>query len=305
MDVEIIISGICTFVNLDNEDTRIIGPSVIILRADEHHHAENPEHAHDHPPADQPAKDCDCIHIPFIAFDTRDVAIDDSAGFREVEDAPLYKYLRLDGVELKISGDDVGVPVIDPTYGNVVSREMYWPEAAGQWNHDVVPRLGYRPLSRVVAAFMRFGGGKIAGGRLCPFKWKFTKLNGDTFSRHFAEEVVYSFEEPERDEVMITLCALEDGRVERRTLTFRRLHGKERLTLFLGNNTEKGMHASVRRRRSNNEPGEGAHFKLFDRVVDVGDAPTPRAPEGVEPLEPADDGGSGGASGGICGPKNG
>jgi hypothetical protein len=295
MDVEIVISGICSFINLDTQDATITGPSVMALKADKHLTSA----------AHQPAANCDCVHIPFLAFDVRDVSVDDTSQFKPVVGAPSFRYMPLRDVELRIDGDRVGVPILDSTYGNVVSREMYWPEAKGQWNHDVVPLAKQRPKKSAVSAFMKLGGGTIAGGRLCPFKWEFEKLNGDKFRRHFAEEVLYKFEVQERDEVTVRFFDLETGTDLNSALVFRRVHGEGKLTLFLGNHTENGIKVAVRRRRANNTPGNGEHFEFFHRVVDVGAEPVPPLPKGVPPPEPVTTSGGGGADGGICGPKNG
>ncbi|MEA2463737.1 MAG: hypothetical protein QOJ98_1484 [Acidobacteriota bacterium] len=295
MDVEIVISGICSLINLDTQDETIIGPSVVLLKADTHLasviHDQN--------------KPCDCVHIPFLAYDVRDVSVDDTSQFKPVVGAPSFRYIPLPDVELRIDGDTIGVPILDATYANVVSRDEHWPEAKDKWNHDVVPLAGNRPKKSAVSGFLKLGGGTIKGGRLCPFKWKFTKLDGKTFSRHFAEEVLYDFEEPEREQITIRFFELETGKDLNSALVFRRLYGEGKLMLFLGNHTETGIKVAVRRRRANNTAGQSDHFAFFNRVVDVGAAPAPPLPTGIQPPEPASTGGGGGADGGICGPKNG
>jgi hypothetical protein len=301
MELEIVISGVCSLVNLDNQDETVIGPSVILLNA-------NPATI-PIPPHGQQGHfhvEGDLDHIPYLAFDARRVAVKYSKGFNPVPHAPEYKFLRLHGTEIVVAHHRVGVPIIDSTYANIISNDLYWPEAKGYWNHAVVARRGERPSKWAVSSMMRFGNGRISGGRLCPYKWKFTTTRGKTISRHFAEEAIYTLEETERHVFTVILRDLENPRREIRTMEFRPHQAGAKVTLFLGNNIKADMASSVRRRRPKPDTGPSHHFLYFNSVVDPALVPVPPPPTAV--AVPANCGsfvGGGGVDGGISGPKNG
>jgi len=338
MEVELVFTGMATFVNLYNEDVRIIGPSMILLKADSPNDAGEagmggmpmpgmgganvpspapaPEN-NNQPSGNTPATN---KHIPFIAFDSRLVSVDNATGFQPVGGAPTYLYRELDGVEIRIQGHNDSVPIVDSTFGYVVTRDMYWPESKGRWNHDVVPLAGNQPKKTAAKALFRFGQGRISAGRLCPFRWRFTKLNGDTFSRHFAEEVSYSYSNPEESLIVVKLLDLETG-VEIENLHFQLLPGKvvadpangasvvdradSKLTLFIGNNTEPDMQTAVRRARTDGISGPTHHFAVFNSVVNVGGEAPPQLPQAEQAANLIVSGGGGGSDGGICGPTGG
>src|SRR5215212_882898 len=144
MDVEIVFSGICSFVNLDGDDESIIGPSVILLKADDAHfpgghdhplpgceHDEDRHHHHETDCKKGCEKKIDNQHIAFLAYDSRRVSVDDPDGFVDLPEAKSFQFLPLVNVQVKIADDDVGVPIVDASYSNVITREMYWPESKG------------------------------------------------------------------------------------------------------------------------------------------------------------------------------
>jgi hypothetical protein len=301
MEVEIVFTGLCAAVNLDNSDTSIIGPSMILLRADK---SMAHEHLH-HLPGGATAKEETYVHIPFIAFDTRKVAVNDTTFFFPVPSTfDRYLFYELKGLELAIPGH-LGVPILDSTYNLVARNDLYWPEARDKWNNDVVPKAGQGGNPKLVAAIMKIGGGTISGGRLCPHKWRFEKLNGETLARHFAEEIVFKYDEPDGDLVRIDLLDMENPKPSKplRTLLFRPVNGNTKVTLILGNNTMKDMDTAVRRQRGNANTGPGEHFALFNKLIDLPANQTPKPPEGVPGSGPGGTGGGGGTDGGACGPK--
>jgi hypothetical protein len=317
MEVELVFAGLTTFVNIDNADESVLAPSAILLNADYEGpfgaSAKMPGHHHGGGMLDDvnPNEPDYTTHIPFIAFDSRLAKVDDDTGFEPVPGAERFLFLDLDkyhraGVEITIQGHRRYVPTIDHTFTNIASRAMYWPESVGQWNHDCVPIVGERPKKEAVKAFFRFGPGKLQAGRLCPYKWKFTKLNGDTIVRHFAEEASYTYRDTERNEVIIDIFDLEEKRPNDtnplRKLTFSPEQRKTReLTLFIGNNILSDIDIVVRRRRATVKVGPSSHFSVFNNVVDVGEAGKPKPPEGIPPNN-IDNTGGGGQDGGICGP---
>jgi hypothetical protein len=319
MEVELVFAGLTTLVNVDNADESVLGPSAILLNPDyEGPHAASAKMPNHHHGGNMSATDDqtdNMTHIPFIAFDSRLAAVDTGDGFEPVKDADPFLFLNLDkdypnGVEISIKSHLRYIPTIDDTFGNIASRSIYWPESIGQWNYECVPPAGDRPKKEAVKAFFRLGAGKLAAGRICPYKWKFTKLNGDTIIRNFAEEATYSYRETEEYSVTIDLYDLETKRDEDedtlplRTLIFTPYENATRdLTLFIGNSVVEDMDDVVRRRRSKSTVGTSSHFYLFNNVVDVGQAGAPKPPVGVKPgnIEDGRDG-AGGSDGGICGP---
>jgi len=336
MEVELVFTGMATFVNLYNEDVRIIGPSMILLKADDLSHGDHdmagmnmpgmggenasptaPTPGNNNPPVGNtpdPNK-----HIPFIAFDSRLVSVDNNTGFQPVPIATDYRYRPLDGVEIRIEGHNDSVPIVDSSFSYVVTRDMYWPESKGLWNHDVVPLAGKQPKKTAAKALFRFGQGRISAGRLCPFRWRFTKPNGDIFSRHFAEEVSYAYSNTDQSLIEVILLDLET-RVEIERLQFQLLPGKvvpgpngtsvvdrtnSKLTLFIGNNTEPDILAAVRRARTDGKFSETRHFAVFNSVVDLGAGTPPLPPQAEEATNLIVEGGGGGSDGGICGPTGG
>jgi hypothetical protein len=300
MELEIVISGVCALVNLDNQDETVIGPSVILLNANPRN-IPIPKHGH----SGHFHVQGDLDHIPYLAYDSRRVAVHNATGFNPVPNADPFKFLRLHGTEIVIESDS-GIPIVDPTYENVISNDLYWPEAKGYWNHDVVARRGERPLKTAVSSMMLFGRGRVSAGRLCPFKWKFTTTRGKTISRHFAEEAIYTFEQTERERFVIKLRNLEYPNKPIRSMRFWPRQAGGKVTLFLGNNIKADMAASVRRRRPKPDTGPSHHFLYFNSVVDPALVPVPLPPTAV--AVPANCGpfmGGGGVDGGICGPKSG
>jgi hypothetical protein len=278
-------------------------PSVIAVQdADADHGHGHGAHAHHHEP-----------HIAFLAFRKADVQVDDPAGFQDVLPTGEYSYVALDGKELVIEGNLPGVPSVDPSYGNVVRKDDYWPEARDDWNRDYVPARGGRPKKSAVKAYLRFGAGLISADRISAVEWEFPMLNGGVHRGHFAEEVIYSGFSHSPETVEITLVDLPDGRGDgderraaSRTLRFSQRPGAtaRRLTLFVGNLMARDMEVAVRRQVTTRlSTTTGDHFKYLNRVAArrQGDGPLPVG------KNPPDDGAAlgGGQSGGICGPGTG
>ena len=303
MEIEFVFSGICNFINMKNDDSSIIGPSVILIKADDERLQEghvHEGHDHEHPPA--PTVPPDNKHIPYLAYDSRLVRVNDDFGFKSVPKVQPFRFLRIGDVEVQIQNHGVGVPVIDSTFDYVIDDDDFG-IASQRWNRDAVPRPDGRPKKSVVASWMRFGRGKMSGGRLCPFKWRITTVTGQTFERHFAEEATYSFEETEESSVAILLADLEDGKVERR-LIFTPVEGCTKVTLFVGNNIAADMDTAVSRRRPAGAISRAGHFAFFNNLLDLPPDQLPKLPVGV-PSGAAGERGGGGPDGGICGPKKG
>jgi|GEM_PF-1582243 len=252
--------------------------------------------------------------VAFLAFDTTNVTVDDLSGFLPVPDAPLFRYLPLDGVELAIATDPPGTPKVDATYAALVAkRDRFWPDAIGKFDHDFVPnpRLGMpseQPKKNKVAVFMRFGSGTITPGKPTSKKWRFPINNDpnqgfypDANGQFFAREVIYSGI-PNDGKLTLVITDMEDG-TALSTRVFTLLSGTE-MTLFIGNLATSAIANFVADVKARG-PVSGDHFKDLNRIAGSG------LGTGPIPLVVADStsnaGGElpGGAEDGYCGPDNG
>src|SRR5947209_7418355 len=108
MKVEIKFSGLCMFLNLEGKDPNIVGPSVILVQSD-----------HGYEPRIGPPDHREHRHIPFIAFNTEKVKVDNATGFLPVgygDESTSYLFMPLDGVELSIETDPPGKPYVSRNY---------------------------------------------------------------------------------------------------------------------------------------------------------------------------------------------
>jgi len=313
MDVEIVFSGLCSFLNVYDNNPTMGEPGVILIRADRHHHdnGEPAEHDHDHGEPEEHDHEAsgepgggvinsEDIHIPFIAFDTGFTQVNDPTGFTAVDDRPEFVFMTLDGEEISIEGHQPAVPQVNDSFEQVLRKDDYWPEAKNQWNRDLVPERGQKPKASAVAAFMRFGSGLITAQRLSSEFWSFSKPGLSAHVGRFAEEVSYSgFPLSDNDELRITLTHLETGTV--RTLVFSSIDPEaEVLTIFIGNNTDDGMDEALDRQPSKpDEPRHGRHVSILDRVANPDLGTSNREAKPVPPLLGFRKGGGGS---GYCGP---
>jgi len=344
MNVEIVFSGLCSFLNVNGLNETMTEPSVILVRTDHHmdmpgmskssrsgtsgYSVRQPKETksktsgkkHRHPKPAPPAapkveQGAMVEHVAFIAFNslTTKVTADPVVPFEIAhEEASNFQMLRLDGVEIEIENDPPGTPNLpDDTYRTlVVRKDDYWPEVKNKWDRSFVPEpgSGKKPDRSSVIAYVRLGNGDITAGRICPFPWKFAKLDGTFFEKNFAEEVTYSNFPHTGDEVVLKLKDLQTGALVQ-TLRFSALpanHGT--ITIFVGNNMQEDIGFAVNRK----QPGvreEGDHFKFLNRIADPKLAhrhggPTPILGKRNRPIEGGANGG-GGIGGGPCGPNNG
>ncbi|HEV7425792.1 MAG TPA: hypothetical protein VGQ46_05455 [Thermoanaerobaculia bacterium] len=342
MDVEIVFTGLCSFLNVNGQNETMTEPSVIIVRTDDHA-------GHDMPGMDlssvssstsvtgsgPPTSDAAAganpphaagshEHIPYIAFDTTNATlVDDATGaepadLAPVVDAPNGRFLRLAGaaplpeaVLIGIEGDTPGKPTVDPSYAKVVMKDKYWPQAKDQWNRDFVPEpakngISNKPSKSAVVAFLRFGQGKIYADRICPFFWHFDIPGGGSLEDNFAEEVIYSGFTHPGDDVVITLKTLDTEDLVR-TLRFSpKVAGQAKLTIFIGNNVEGDMDNSINRLPPSSINPTGHHFAFLNQVAAASlktSGPIPTA-GAVPGKPPLPPGGGGGGIGGVCGPQN-
>lgn len=294
-EVEIVFTGLCSFLNLRNLNGTMPDPSVILPRT----------------PQDVP-------HVPFIAFDKREVAVQtDGPPFETVKftnDDFLFR--AFNGQELIIREDVPGWPNILASYDLIAKKDIYWPEARNRWNRDFVPAENDKPKSAKVAAFMYFGGGTISAERMTDFPWKFRAEEGTPPVRgYYAQELVYRIypyrppgpatiqDIPAFDTLTITIRSLDDP-AQQETCTFTcKRPDVHKIKLWIGNNDKDDIHRALLRLSS--RPRRAVHFKYLNDVSDIdgiGPVPTPLVPRVMFPVQGPDDGT--GSDTGYCGPHN-
>jgi hypothetical protein len=296
MQVDIVFTGLCSFLNVCDVNPLMPEPSVILVSTN--------GHAAQH------------RHRPYIAFDNTKVTVDPADNLEFVKKTQdQFSFLPfeadLQGVLLTVDTAPQGTPVVHPSYlgkdgvKGVVRRDDYWKEAINQFNPAFVPEKGGKPKKTAVDAFMRFGGGAIWADRLCQVKWIFTKPDGTVIHEgNFPEEVVYSFQNS-GDDVVITLTDLDSGDVKR-TLHFSLKQAGPQMTLNMGNNIDDDMDNAVQRRvteKVRDDPGDLDHFTFLNQTAPAGTPPAPLIKLGPQPKDPPGPGGGG--LGGACGPNNG
>lgn len=299
MDVEIIFTGLCTFLNLEDDHDDLPEPSVILVRAEGH--------------GDHHDSGVDDRHVPFIAFDSREVLVTGAADLRKVPGAPPFRMIVLDGEEIAIEKcEPPGKLDVGPSYATVVKRDDYWPQAIGSYDRDVVPQKGaaHKPLAARVAAFMRFGDGRITADNLTTHEWEFAipELNRPAGAPavhrdRFAQEVIYSEFPHSGDEIVMTLTKLDKPSVSRTFRFSRAPQNKQQLTLVIGNLVEDDLQQAVNGGVMANPRVGGRHFELLNRTAGLKD-PGP-IPVAVTTRTVRRGGPGGGGSGGLCGPNNG
>lgn len=287
MKVELVFSGLCSFLNVDGKNGTMGDPGVIAVAT---------------PSA----------HLAFVAYSIKTVKVDISNGFTPVPKAPAFKYLAIGGVELSVAGHPAGIPKnIDASYLNlVVRKDNYWPGAKNNWDRDYVPLPGDKPKATAVEAYMRFGTGDLSAGLQSKVKWQWKNVH----EGNFAEEVVYSFTQG-ASEVVLEMRTLGDPD-NATPVDVRRFSPVKRggdVTLFIGNNTPMDLARIVKRKQTKvwdgNQPTD--HFKYLNRVAGMGDGPVPDPVNPInlrtgKPIKRRVSGSSGGGDNGApCGPDSG
>jgi hypothetical protein len=327
MDVEIIFSGLASFLNIRHPDPKLTEPSVILVRtnddgkhdavAQDHHGMPGMEHSaggssaapppplpgSGTPPAPDPD---DHNHIPFLSFNTEEVKVDNATGFIPVPDAISHMYMPLDGVELVIQNDPpAGKLRVHQSYDNVADKDKYWPASRGKFNHDFVPRCGEKPKKEAVSAYVRFGSGELAAGKMALAAWVFFDAGKVTHSGVFAEEVIYRDFPHTGHDVVIMMADLVTGRPIH-TVRFSPLSPyQEKLTLAIGNHVASDLNKVVRREQANvfKIATAGSHFAFLNAIAAM-PAPGP-LPKPVAVPQPPSTFTAGGPQGGPCGPVGG
>lgn len=290
-ELEIVFTGLCSFLNLTNTNGTMPRPSVILPRTP----------ADDHP------------HVPFIAFNDADVAVTPDVAFVGVPNTTDFRYRVLNGEYIALANDPVGWPVVLPSYELLCKKDCYWPEAKNHWDRRYVPTADTEPDSRVVAAYMRFGAGTISAERLTDFEWEFVTEDGRCTQRgYFAQEVVYRVYPFPKKELMIRLRRLDEkGDPETFTFTAKRPNSNK-IKIWIGNSDQ--VYKSLLRLSS--PPKRAIHFKHLNDVAglgSIGPVPVPLVPSGLfgpdQLIGGSNTGGrftepGSGSDTGYCGPHN-
>ncbi|MBV9493008.1 MAG: hypothetical protein JOZ54_02095 [Acidobacteria bacterium] len=317
MKVEVVFTGLCSFLNVrDNHGDDMVEPSIILVRTDvdvdagtpgpgyvEGRNPEDPEGTpvlqHDHDEEE------DHAHTPFIAFSGNRMTTT-FPEFEPIAETGFLMYSIPPGKEIAIAGVAAGKPVVVQSYDTIAKKDHYWPAAQNHWNRDYVPVKGERPDPHCVAAFMRFGKGFIGAGRLCPLEWTFQDSIGRTLTNQFAEEGIYTFDQPPGD-IVITLTNLEGAPdpIEIRLTPIpppdnRPLSDQ---TIFIGNNMEDDIERAVLRAAADNYR-DGDHFRFLNAVSYMPTGPFPAFGRRVNRSRPSAASGGSGSTSGACGPHS-
>jgi len=285
-EVEIVFTGLCAFLNLSNTNGTMPDPSVMMPRT-------SPEYK----------------HVPFIAFDKREVTVstDDGAPFQYVNTTNQDFYYRiLDGHYITLLDDPVGWPNVLPSYDLVVRKDDYWPDAKNKWDRRFVPIGDMSHDPRFVGAHMYLGAGTVSAERMTDFPWEFRDEQGNPSLRgYFAQEMVYRiypFRYTTEFTIQIVLEPIEGGLSE--TYSFKSARPNvDKIKLWIGNNDADDIHRALLRLSS--QPKKADHFEFLNDVSSVsgiGPVPSPLVPKGTFPA-PISGGGTGSDTG-YCGPFN-
>lgn len=328
MEAELIISGLCSFINIRDEDRKVIGPSVILVQTENcgapdcnTMHTDSYDRAGGHMIVRGGLTSNDAInkeaanagmahrshnHIPYIAYNADEVDVNNGTGFLAVPDAPNFRFMLLDGVQMTIEGKPAAKVEIDESYDRcVVQKDHYWPDGPKEYNPAYVPKRGDRPDKSAVKAWFPLNGGKLAAGNMSRCAWAFLDGSNITLCGRYAEEVVYKDFPHHPGSVDIKLHDLKDKNVVVRTLSFvlKKTNG-DKVSLFLGNHVEADMASAMRRQQYDvfDPAVSGTHWVFLNQIAaSPGPGPLPKPlpipfPSAISGL------GGGTGTGGPCGP---
>jgi hypothetical protein len=288
-EAEIVFTGLCSFLNLRNTNGTMPGPSVIM-----------------------PVTTAEAPHTPFVAYDTREVAVTQTGGGEPFEPIPVTEtvnytdllYRKLNGHLMTFEEDQIGWPSVLSTYDHISKKDDYWPEARDQWNRDFVPLDDEFPDHRFVAAYMHLGAGVVSAERMTDFPWEFRHEDGrPTVRAYWAQEVVYRIFPYASNALTIRLERF-DGAEPVETFTFTPLRPQsKKIKIWVGNNDSRDIYRALLRYSS--IPRKAAHFEYSNDVATiVGIGPVPTAIVPRRTFDPgAPDYGTGSDTG-YCGPTN-
>jgi hypothetical protein len=305
--IQVVITGLCTLMNVDNKDTTFLPPAALII-----------------PKADDDAKHggIQHPHIPFIAWDADKVSstlqrattdtVMDPAG-----SATTYVYVTLEGDEIQIKDlpTDSGRPSLDLTkFTDIAKHSDYWRYVPTKKSYDshYVPSGANNaglPDDGYVAGYLRLGtDGSLETSHLTRQPWVFrdATTTNEIIRGRFAQEVNYNYpatlDANNRAVVEIILRDLANSSSYRSVkLTAKRANTD--LKFFIGNGTEHGMYYLVTSKDVDaDDECRATHFSAIHMM-----AHTPSTDEWPFP-EPLQKGkncqGARGDSTGYCGPDS-
>jgi hypothetical protein len=273
--VDILIVGLCSFLNMHDKVSYMPPPSVILHR----------------PPA------MIKMHTPYIAWKDTETTLENAGGYPVQKTTNGTKFLVLDGEELTLNDDHSGLPKIDATFDNNVASIMKFGnlQATPVFNQKLVPLKGNLPDSSKVAAYVEFGHGTISSDWQTEKQYIFRDSGGvavDATPRNYDRRVLYTYQ---ADPALVILARKFDGSARRR-LVFTPTTGTT-VIVWLGNsvNIDEDM-----LQKPPITTTTGDHFAAFYDTLAV--MPTVLIPvlNGAAPsTQPA-----GGLGTGYCGPDN-
>lgn len=288
-ELEIVFPGLCSFINMRNCNGTLPPPCVVL------------------PQTPDAMK-----HIPFIAFGKADVRVEKlrgSANFTDVEFAPDFSYLPLNGVDIRLLEDLRGFPRVLRSYELIAHKDDYWPEAKNCWDERYFPGEDGRPDEHVVAAFMPIGGGTIAAERLTDFEWEFRNEDGlPTTREHYAQEVIYRIYPFRHENITLVLTRFDRSAKEPDVFRFySQRKNVKKIKLWIGNSDS--IHRALL--RISGVPRKAIHFEHLNYIASLGrkgPIPCPVVPWNLfqgPNLSNIDDPPGGGSDTGYCGPNGG
>jgi hypothetical protein len=183
--LKVFIAGLCTILNPRNELSTLPEPSVICVRTG-------------------PGFGQTLQHTPFVAWDDDKVSVVATSG--AITPLPVgtanFKYFQPDGERIEIERDPAGQgPPQTNHFSGIASYFQFsrYP-ASMEWDSCYIPPKMQNPSNACVAAFMRFGGGRLVGAAPTPFKVIFRDAGGaTTVEAAYDREVVYMTAPPDID----------------------------------------------------------------------------------------------------------
>ena len=299
VNVEIVFVGLCSFLNTEDKNDTMPEPSVILVRT-----PEDKAHLHSACCAGSDAESVE--HTAFIAYNSNEAWVSDPSGFYQVDPQRPFFYYALDGVEVRIKDNPIETPddkpSVDESYHFVAKKDDYWPEVKNQWDRLYVPERGDYPDSGKVAAFMKFGKGRVYAQNRTRHRWAFRDVYGTLrLIGHFLREVVYTDFPHTEEKLAIALYSLDDQNLVHE-FYFKALDDRPTIRLWIGNLMKSDLLGGLTGAREKANANAGAHFAFLNAVAGYGleQGPIPIPIEEKDDDENANDGGAGET--GYCGP---
>lgn len=234
---EIIFVGLCSLLNVRNQDTSPDKPppsAIVMKRAN---------------------------HDTFIAFDTNKVMMTGETATPVSTSSFSAVYFKPEGEELTFNDDRTQLPIVDNSFGDIANFNDYSRISQPKWVEDFIPHRNKLPKKTAVAAYVEFGGGTLAASRLTTVKYQFTPASeppDPDKAKCFAREVHYTFTTT-GDGLLIEARSL-DGAGGKRSMLFKPKGNATKVEVWIGSSMDP---VSDFKRFETKEHMEGVHFATF------------------------------------------